>query len=74
MTPDMTLGLEHAFDLVVELTAPHEMGKSPAGTRRIIPIVGGTAEGPLLRGRVLNVGAGLPISMRAMRSKRMTAR
>lgn len=53
----MTPALQYAFDLVVELTAPHEMGKSPAGTRRIIPIVGGTAEGPLLRGRVLNVGA-----------------
>lgn len=53
----MTPGLEHAFDLVVELSPPHEMGVSPAGTRRIIPIVGGTAEGPLLRGRVLNVGA-----------------
>jgi len=53
----MTPALEHAFDLVVELSPPHEMGETPAGTRRIIPIVGGTAEGPLLRGRVLNVGA-----------------
>lgn len=49
--------LEHAFDLVVELSRPHEMGVCPAGVRRIIPIVGGTANGPLLRGRVLNVGA-----------------
>lgn len=49
--------LEHAFDLVVELSRPHEMGVCPAGVRRIIPIVGGTANGPLLQGRVLNVGA-----------------
>ena len=53
----MTPALEHAFDLVVELSPPHEMGVCPAGTRRIIPIVGGTAEGPLLRGKVLDIGA-----------------
>lgn len=49
--------LVHAFDLVVELAAPVEMGQSPAGTRRIIPIVGGHARGPLLQGRVLPIGA-----------------
>lgn len=53
----MTLVLEHATDLLVELSRPHEMGECPDGTRRIIPIVGGTASGPLLSGRVLNVGA-----------------
>lgn len=53
----MTPGLEHAFDLVVELSPPHEMGTSPAGKRRIIPIVGGTAKGPLVNGKVLDVGA-----------------
>ncbi len=49
--------LEHVFDLVVELSRPHEMGQCPSGTRRIIPIVGGTASGPLIEGRVLDVGA-----------------
>ena len=49
--------LEHACDLVVELSGPHELGEGPAGTRRIIPIVGGTANGPLLHGRILDVGA-----------------
>lgn len=53
----MTIGLEPAFDLVVELTPPHELGLSPIGTRRIIPIVGGSAAGPLLNGRILDVGA-----------------
>ena len=53
----MTPGLEHAFDLVVELSRPHEMGECPSGTRRIIPIVGGSASGALLKGRVLDVGA-----------------
>ena len=53
----MTILLEHAFDLAVELSPPHEMGACATGTRRIIPIVGGTAAGPLINGRVLDIGA-----------------
>jgi hypothetical protein len=49
--------LELVCDLTVELSPPHEMGKSPAGTRRIIPIIGGTASGPQITGRILDVGA-----------------
>lgn len=49
--------LTHACDITVELTRPHEMGDCPAGTRRIIPIVGGTVRGPLINGRLLDVGA-----------------
>lgn len=57
MTPFLTPHLVHAFDLTVELAAPVEMGESPVGTRRIIPIIGGRAEGPLLNGRILPIGA-----------------
>ena len=53
----MTIALEHVCDLVVELSPPHEMGAALAGTRRIIPIVGGTATGARINGRILNVGA-----------------
>ncbi|OJW70258.1 MAG: hypothetical protein BGO57_10510 [Sphingomonadales bacterium 63-6] len=53
----MNPGLEHVFDLTVELTRPHEMGECPGGVRRVIPIVGGSADGPLVRGRILDVGA-----------------
>lgn len=49
--------LEHACDFTVELSRPHEMGVSPAGTRRVVPIVGGKVEGPLINGRILDVGA-----------------
>ncbi len=49
--------LQHACDLVVELSKPHEMGGCSTGTRRIIPIVGGSASGPLIEGRILDVGA-----------------
>lgn len=53
----MTPQLEHACDLVVELSPPREMGECGPGTRRIIPIVGGTVSGPLLQGRILDIGA-----------------
>ncbi|MBF9150215.1 DUF3237 family protein [Novosphingobium jiangmenense] len=53
----MTISLSHATDLVVELSRPHEMGDCPPGVRRIIPIVGGSASGPLLSGRILPIGA-----------------
>jgi hypothetical protein len=53
----MTIALEHVCDLVVELSPPHEMGAALSGTRRIIPIVGGTASGARINGRILGVGA-----------------
>lgn len=49
--------LEFAFQARVELGAPIEIGEGPQGRRRIIPILGGTFEGPRLKGRVLNQGA-----------------
>lgn len=53
----MSIALEHVCDLVVELTPPHEMGACASGTRRIIPIVGGTAKGSRINGMILDVGA-----------------
>ena len=49
--------LVHSFTLRVELGAPIEMGHGRAGTRRIIPIVGGAALGPDITGKVLDLGA-----------------
>ncbi|MCX7676601.1 MAG: DUF3237 domain-containing protein [Alteraurantiacibacter sp.] len=53
----MKIALEHTCDLLVELSSPHEMGLCASGTRRIIPIVGGSASGPQIAGRILDVGA-----------------
>jgi len=53
----MSLTLEHACDFTVELSRPHELGSCSTGTRRIIPIVGGTVSGPLINGRIFDVGA-----------------
>ena len=53
----MSPQLEPVTNLIVELSRPHEMGEGPAGARRIIPIVGGSATGAQINGRILPVGA-----------------
>ena len=50
-------GMSFLATFVVEVAEPVEIGSTPEGTRRIIPIVGGRVEGPELRGTVLPVGA-----------------
>ncbi|MGB1008265.1 MAG: DUF3237 domain-containing protein [Thiolinea sp.] len=49
--------LRHSFTLQVKLSKPIELGQGRAGKRRIIPIIGGKAMGPDLKGEILNVGA-----------------
>lgn len=49
--------LEHVCDLAVTIAAPVEVGLTPAGLRRLIPITGGTVTGPRLNGKVLAGGA-----------------
>ena len=54
----MTPELEFAFEAHVRLGAPLELGAIHSGVeRRIIPITGGTFEGPAIKGRVLAGGA-----------------
>ncbi|WP_290772090.1 DUF3237 domain-containing protein [Hoeflea sp.] len=49
--------LDPVCTLQVELGPIHEMGQGRGGVRRIVPIIGGSVEGPLLNGRILDVGA-----------------
>jgi hypothetical protein len=44
-------------ELTVQVGQPIDIGPAPDGHRRIVPILGGTARGPRLRGRVLPAGA-----------------
>jgi Protein of unknown function (DUF3237) len=48
--PKLTL----AFTIRVQVGPPTELGQVPRGRRRIIPILGGTFEGPNIRGMQLN--------------------
>ncbi|MDI5980801.1 DUF3237 domain-containing protein [Amycolatopsis magusensis] len=53
--PDPTLTL--IARLTVLIGEPVDAGPVPGGHRRIIPITGGTAEGPRIEGEVLPLGA-----------------
>ena len=52
-TPEM----EFVMQLNVTLGEAYTVGETPAGKRHVIPITGGTFEGPLLRGTIINGGA-----------------
>ena len=48
---------EFVYEAIVDLEPTLQLGQSPFGERRMVPIVGGTFEGPGLRGKVLAGGA-----------------
>jgi Protein of unknown function (DUF3237) len=49
--------LELAFELHAEVGKPDEVGVVPGGTRRVVPILGGTFTGTGLKGKILPGGA-----------------
>ena len=49
--------LEFAFELQVTVALPMELGPTAGGRRRVIPITGGTFQGPRLSGRIVPGGA-----------------
>ena len=50
-------GLEFVVKLNVDCAGTYTVGETSKGTRTIIPIVGGTFEGPAMKGEVLAGGA-----------------
>ena len=50
-------GLVFAFELHVNVGAPVMVGQMPRGQRRIVSILGGTFEGPNIKGKVVPGGA-----------------
>jgi hypothetical protein len=50
-------GLAFAFELRATVGAPVEIGQVPHGRRRIVSILGGTFEGPGIKGKVVPGGA-----------------
>lgn len=55
--PKNGLQMEFALQLKVTLGEAYTVGDTPHGKRVVIPITGGTFEGPLLKGTILNGGA-----------------
>jgi hypothetical protein len=53
----LTPSLQFLYTSVVEIGQLLEVGQSPSGRRRIIPITGGRFSGPRLSGRILPGGA-----------------
>lgn len=60
MTP-ATPGLEHVFTIVAEIGTPLSGGRSSAGERLHIPILGGTVRGPRLEGTIRPGGSDWPL-------------
>jgi len=48
---------EFVYEAIVDLEPTLQLGPSPFGDRRMVPIVGGSFEGPGLRGKVMAGGA-----------------
>ncbi len=60
MTERVPLSLprtDFVYEAIVDIGAMLSLGESPLGERRIVPILGGTFEGPEIRGQVLPGGA-----------------
>jgi Protein of unknown function (DUF3237) len=53
----MTPSLTHVADIHVLIAPPIVVGDTHEGLRRVIPIIGGTLNGPRLSGTVLSAGA-----------------
>ena len=56
-TPKDTPQLEFVMQLRVTIGGAYTVGETPHGRRAVIPITGGTFEGPRLKGTILNGGA-----------------
>ncbi len=49
--------MEFVMQLNVTLGKAYTVGETPGGKRHVVPITGGTFEGPLLRGTIISGGA-----------------
>lgn len=56
-SPSSEPSLEFFADLKVKLEPAMVVGDTPHGIRRIIPIIGGTVEGPTIKGEIIPGGA-----------------
>ncbi len=55
--PTDTPRMEFVMQLVVTLGETYSLGETPHGQRTVVPITGGTFQGPNIKGSILNGGA-----------------
>lgn len=67
--PKNTPELEFALQLKVTLGEAYSCGETQHGRRTIIPITGGTFEGPTIKGTIINGGADYQIANTANRTE-----
>jgi hypothetical protein len=65
--------LEFAMQLKVTLGETYSAGDTQHGTRTVIPITGGTFEGPLLKGTILNGGADYQLGNKSLNRTELEA-
>ena len=71
--PRNTPELEFAFQLKVTLDEAYSCGETQHGRRTIIPITGGTFEGPNIKGTIINGGADYQIANTAINRTELEA-
>ena len=71
--PKNTPELEFALQLKVTLGEAYNCGETQHGLRTIIPITGGTFEGPLIKGTIINGGADYQIANTAINRTELEA-
>ena len=71
--PKDTPQLEFALLLRVTLGETYSVGETQHGRRTVIPITGGTFEGPLLKGTILNGGADYQLANTALNRTELEA-
>jgi hypothetical protein len=71
--PQNTPQLEFAFQLKVTLGEAYSCGETQHGRRTIIPITGGTFEGPNIKGTIINGGADYQIANTALNRTELEA-
>ena len=72
-TPKETPQLEFAMQLKVTIGEAYSCGETQHGERIIIPITGGTFEGPKLKGTILNGGADYQLVNKALNRTELEA-
>ena len=71
--PKDTPSLEFALQLKVTLGETYSLGETQHGERIVIPITGGTFEGPAIKGTIINGGADYQLANKALHRTELEA-